>query len=842
MLGKKVLNNLYWHTDLSAAQPEEYQARIAKAQTLSQLKAGVDYNIVKYDLNSQMLSLLWYPEFFTDPFPALETSYRIDIDAERVEKRSYQASINPPILHRKELFIRADDPRIEGFKELTATAEQLGLFENPLRIGFKQAWKNLIAEKGFQLIDHQFVPLGNEEALLEQNEAKLNSNQISRHLTALSRSNLSAPMQCLARHGYLDGSLTVFDYGCGKGDDIRNLSANDITVSGWDPHYAPDQAKLEADIVNLGFVINVIENYQERLAALLGAYALSRQVLVVSAMLINQNTFKGQSFNDGVITQRNTFQKYFSQTELKEFLSDSLETDAIPVAPGIFYLFKDSDAEQRFLLKRQRSQGNVLRLTYRSANPKQPKLSRNEKKYLAYQHLIEPLWQQTLELGRLPEKSEIENLIGIIQSFTTLNKALEFMLSQFDESLLKQARQNHLDDLHIYFALQTFSKCKAHKHLEASLQRDIKAFFGDYKNALDSAITLLYQISNTQLISAACLKATENGLGYLDAEGALLLHSSLVEQLPAILRIYIGCSTILYGDIDQTDLIKIHSQSGKLSLMRYDDFNNKPLPLLIERIKINLRDQLFDLYQYGDDYEPTYLYLKSRYINEDDPRYAEQLNFDEQLSALNLFDFKNHGPKPQQFRYVLTKARWEINGFTLSRSQTPPDLDSRCGRHLSYRQLLECGETQAKTALSNSPKQADSYTALYELASHVLDPVIDYFGMIKLTYGFCSHDLGKHIKGRVAPKLDQHAAHETNSKQNLICPRLGAAVDFIVEDENMREVADWVAENTPFDRLYFYGEDRAIHVSYGPEQKGEYIDLVMTESGKQVPKVRKYKF
>ena len=56
----------------------------------------------------------------------------------------------------------------------------------------------------------------------------------------------------------------------------------------------------------------------------------------------------------------------------------------------------------------------------------------------------------------------------------------------------------------------------------------------------------------------------------------------------------------------------------------------------------------------------------------------------------------------------------------------------------------------------------------------------------------------------------------------------------------MREVANWVAENTPFDRLYFYGEERPIHVSYGPEQKGEYIDLVMTESGKQVPKIKKY--
>ena len=414
------------------------------------------------------------------------------------------------------------------------------------------------------------------------------------------------------------------------------------------------------------------------------------------------------------------------------------------------------------------------------------------------------------------------------------------MLNQFDETLLEQARQNHIDDLQIYFALQTFSKRKSYKHLEASLQLDIKAFFGDYKNALSSSTTLLYQISNTELISAACLKAAENGLGYLDNEGALLLHSSLVEQLPSLLRIYIGCSTVLYGDIEQTDLIKIHSQSGKLSLMRYDDFDNKALPLLIERVKINLREQLFDLYQYGDEYEPTYLYLKSRYINEDHPNYAEQLYFDEQLSALNLFDFKSHGPKPQSFRDALTTARWEIKDFNLSRSQTLPDLDSPCGQHLSYRHMIECGETQAKTGLSNCPKQADSYTALYDLASHVLDPVIDYFGMIKLTYAFCSHDLGKHIKGRVAPKLDQHAAHETNSKKTVICPRLGAAIDFIVEDENMREVADWVAENTPFDRLYFYGEDRPIHVSYGPEQKGEYINLVITESGVQVPKKHNY--
>ena len=128
------------------------------------------------------------------------------------------------------------------------------------------------------------------EVIDEQDLEPTQSTAIARHLTALSRSNLSAPMQCLARHGFLDGIFSVFDYGCGKGDDIRNLTANAIPVSGWDPHYAADQPKQPADIVNLGFVINVIESYQERREALRGAYHLTQQVLVVSAN--DQNQFQ----------------------------------------------------------------------------------------------------------------------------------------------------------------------------------------------------------------------------------------------------------------------------------------------------------------------------------------------------------------------------------------------------------------------------------------------------------------------------------------------------------------------------------------------------------------------
>ena len=64
--------------------------------------------------------------------------------------------------------------------------------------------------------------------------------------------------------------------------------------------------------------------------------------------------------------------------------------------------------------------------------------------------------------------------------------------------------------------------------------------------------------------------------------------------------------------------------------------------------------------------------------------------------------------------------------------------------------------------------------------------------LIRLSYGFCSPELARKIPGRIDPKRDQHAGHERNRPGNLVCDRLGAAVDFVVEDEDMLEVAQCV--------------------------------------------------
>ena len=223
-------------------------------------------------------------------------------------------------------------------------------------------------------------------------------------------------------------------------------------------------------------------------------------------------------------------------------------------------------------------------------------------------------------------------------------------------------------------------------------------------------------------------------------------------------------------------------------------------------------------------------------MNEEMPGYAEQLEFDEQVGQLVRVDQNSRGPSMKELLTKLRQAGLKIVENALVKDDQPPALDDPCGAKLKYRDLIACGETVQRVGLPNLPRSLDSYRALRELAENVLDPVIDWFGSIQLTYGFCSPELAKQIPARISPPLDQHAAHETNRAEKPICPRLGAACDFIIQDEDMLEVARWVANNTPFDRLYFYGRDRPIHVSYGPGNKREVIEMTMTSDGKRVPK------
>ena len=125
--------------------------------------------------------------------------------------------------------------------------ERIGAFTNITKIGSKVFWKNQLNEMGIQVKNHKILTL-------EKNKG---SSQIVRHKTAISRSSLSLPSK-FSIHPALH-PLEVFDYGCG-GDDL-NILNGDTRGN----HFVPDEKNLkDSDVVNLGFVLNVIEDIKER--------------------------------------------------------------------------------------------------------------------------------------------------------------------------------------------------------------------------------------------------------------------------------------------------------------------------------------------------------------------------------------------------------------------------------------------------------------------------------------------------------------------------------------------------------------------------------------------------
>ena len=163
------------------------------------------------------------------------------------------------------------------------------------------------------------------------------------------------------------------------------------------------------------------------------------------------------------------------------------------------------------------------------------------------------------------------------------------------------------------------------------------------------------------------------------------------------------------------------------------------------------------------------------------------------------------------------------------------NINDKCSKYFSYIDFIECSDTQKKVRVDNSPKELKTYEAISYLATKIMDPIFEQFGQPQITYGLCSHNLQKHIKKSVAPTLDQHAGSERNSKGNLICPREGFAVDFKIENVTADHVARYIVENLEFDRLYFYGAHRPLHVSANACSTAKMIISFIEKNGKKIP-------
>ena len=141
---------------LKARQPDWWQRAIKFGLTRTARAAAKlpEWNVLKLNRKEPKASLLWYPGFDSEPYPALASSVGIDLGSGALGKaRDYSSSENPPILHRKEEMLGAKDKRREAWREMAVEAEEAGLYEDTSRIGFKRNWEELIADKGLKLTE-----------------------------------------------------------------------------------------------------------------------------------------------------------------------------------------------------------------------------------------------------------------------------------------------------------------------------------------------------------------------------------------------------------------------------------------------------------------------------------------------------------------------------------------------------------------------------------------------------------------------------------------------------------------------------------------------------------------
>ena len=188
--------------------------------------------------------------------------------------------------------------------------------------------------------------------------------EVQRHRTAIKRYKLSKPVKLLIQENVLGSYDTFFDFGCGHGQDIDLLSRRGYQASGFDPHFLPDNQLISSDIVNLGYVLNVIEKPRERTDTLKQAYRLAKRALCVSVMPPTQQGNPGTLYRDGCVTTRGTFQKYFGQSEFRDYLVRTLGKEPVPLDRGIFLVFKSELSRQQFLRGRSSRYGTPKSSTH----------------------------------------------------------------------------------------------------------------------------------------------------------------------------------------------------------------------------------------------------------------------------------------------------------------------------------------------------------------------------------------------------------------------------------------------------------------------------------------------
>jgi len=643
LIGKKLPDALYVHVTALAELNlclQEYE------QTFRHLLPDDSFSnctLIKFSYEQPTISYLYYPDFDQDPHPALHTSIQVDIETKSVRYRNYNSSSNPPILHRKETFVTPNYPYHQTFAELTRQEKTMGLLKETRTIGTRNGWLQRLQEFNVTIREHQVISLQSDRQIQYQ-------PKIERHKAAIHRPDLSKPVRLALEAGLFSEDSTFFDYGCGHGEDIKWIRDRGFPSVGWDPYYQPQSDRTPADIVNLGYVINVIEAQPERREALIKAWDITQRVLIVSAQVLISDVGQGQiTYSDGIVSSRNTFQKYYEQEELKLYIDQVLGVDSVPVALGIYFVFRDPAQAQTFRACRFHSRATT------------PRVRVVTKRFEYYQELLSPLMAFFAERGRLPVGEELSKFEALLAEFSTVRRAFNLIVQATNQNEWDAIVDTRRHDILVFLALSNFDNPYQRlklSQLSPPYQTDIKSLFGSYQAACTTADLMLLNLGRYGFMATCCQNSK---IGRLD-DRALYVHVSALDNLDTMLRLYEGCASRTIGRMDGATLVKFHLHQPKITYLFFPDFDTEPHPKLQASMQIDLRDLHVRYRDYHNSDNPTVLHRKDAHVTTDYPLYKKFAKLTKQEENWGLLDNMQVITKHQGWLQCLENNCAELQG------------------------------------------------------------------------------------------------------------------------------------------------------------------------------------
>jgi DNA phosphorothioation-associated putative methyltransferase len=477
---------------------------------------------------------------------------------------------------------------------------------------------------------------------------------VARHRTAIRRTSLSRPIRLAFEQGLIGSATSVLDYGCGHGDDVRNLLEMGLSCWGWDPVHRAQSAIVTADVVNLGYVVNVIEDPKERKETLLSAWSCAKVALLVSAQLTHEAVPSPiGALSDGVLTRLNTFQKYYEHGELRSWIETTVGKRAIALAPGVFCLFRDPSQEEQHSARQFRSKFHL------------PAIRRSSGIYEENKASFDALARFVADRGRLPSLNELPEAASLSMNCGGLSRAFRILKSLGDTSEWETVRNRRADDLLVYMSLSNFNRMPSWGILPEQTKLDIRAFFGSYSKARMVARDLLFSIGRPGMIDEICLKSP---LGKLTPT-ALYIHVSILGQLSPALRVFEGCARLIVGSVEEANIVKLHRFSSRISYLSYPEFDTKAHPPLVRSMTVDLQSFEGRLMSYEGRANPPILHRKEAFVSNTYPLFEKFKSLTKQEVNHGLYENTSRIGTLAGWQEILTEKRLNLQGHRVFRDK-----------------------------------------------------------------------------------------------------------------------------------------------------------------------------